>query len=309
VYHRYDSGWKRDSVITTVLVKGISHPAYSQTSNILTHRSRQIAASAYVPPEEKKMSSSPQQSADTPPPQNKAQSKTPIISQDLQRESEAETDTDDCKLPEAPASLKDDENYLHEASGKPAILRREGSSVKAASNDDGSTQLSSDESAKPLSFDTKSIASGTTFALDEKESLRPDDSASMRAAVEEEDMFSAPSSVVAGSRVGSDLGSRPFREQLQEIPYIGSIPPRGALGTLYQSSAVVTPISTTDSQLPTATAALPVSNVSLDNIQSSNAAGAFPPDEKLMDALQSQRDRVWVLKLEQDIIDFVGQSK
>jgi hypothetical protein len=33
------------------------------------------------------------------------------------------------------------------------------------------------------------------------------------------------------------------------------------------------------------------------------------PDEKLLEALQSQRDRVWVLKLEQDIIDFIGQSK
>ena len=33
------------------------------------------------------------------------------------------------------------------------------------------------------------------------------------------------------------------------------------------------------------------------------------PDERLVEALSSGRDRVWVLKLEQDIIDFVKDSK
>ena len=42
---------------------------------------------------------------------------------------------------------------------------------------------------KPPSLDGKSITSGTTFALDEKESLRPDDSASVKAA-EDDDTFS-----------------------------------------------------------------------------------------------------------------------
>ena len=72
--------------------------------------------------------------------------------------------------------------------------------VKISAAEDSSTQLSSsDGSGKPPSIDGKSVASATTFALDEKESLRPDDSASLRA-VEEEDVTSPPDSVVADSR-------------------------------------------------------------------------------------------------------------
>jgi hypothetical protein len=256
------------------------------------------------------MPTSPQQSVNTIPAQNKqAGHAAPRVPSPPEREIEAKSEASGPNLPEVSSTAMEDVKETDAPTGRPGILRRGESSTKAASNDDGSTQLSSDESAKVPSFDTKSVASGTTFALDEKESLRPDDSASMRAAVEEEDMFSAPSSVVAGSRVGSDLGSKPFREQLQDIPYIGSIPPRGALGTLYQSSAVATPASTTCLQQPTITPVVPLNNVALDGIQTNGTAGELAPDEKLMDALQSQRDRVWVLKLEQDIIDFVGQSK
>ena len=90
--------------------------------------------------------------------------------------------------------------------------------VKSLATDDSVTQLSSsDGSVKPPSLDGKSVASGTTFALDEKESIRPDDSASLRA-VEEEDVVSPPDSIAAGSRVGSDSGvARAFRDQLHEI--------------------------------------------------------------------------------------------
>lgn len=61
----------------------------------------------------------------------------------------------------------------------------------------------SDLGTKPPSLDGKSITSGTTFALDEKESLRPDDSASVKAA-EDDDTFSGRGSIVAGSRIGSE---------------------------------------------------------------------------------------------------------
>ena len=54
--------------------------------------------------------------------------------------------------------------------------------LKVSITEDSSTQLSSsDGSGKPPSIDGKSVASATTFALDEKESLRPDDSASLSA--------------------------------------------------------------------------------------------------------------------------------
>lgn len=50
----------------------------------------------------------------------------------------------------------------------------------------------SDSSTKPASFDTKSMASENTFGMDEKESLRPDDSASVQAADEDEPFFVPP---------------------------------------------------------------------------------------------------------------------
>lgn len=178
----------------------------------------------------------------------------------------------------------------------------------AVANDDGSTQLSSDGSGKPPSFDTKSVASGTTFAMDEKESLRPDDSASIRAAIEEEDLISAPGSVVAGSRVGSDLGAKPFRDQLHDAPYTGAVPMRGITGHTFQLSGNVTmPGLPRLNQSSPGNAATVAHTTGAD--EQSSSPGVNPPDEKLLDALQSQRDRVWVLKLEQDIIDFVGQSK
>ena len=67
----------------------------------------------------------------------------------------------------------------------------------------GRADSMSDLGTKPPSLDGKSITSGTTFALDEKESLRPDDSASVKAA-EDDDTFSGRGSIVAGSRIGSE---------------------------------------------------------------------------------------------------------
>jgi hypothetical protein len=66
----------------------------------------------------------------------------------------------------------------------------------------------SDAGTKPPSLDGKSITSGTTFALDEKESLRPDDSASVKAA-EDDDTCSGRGSIVAGSRIGSEAAGKP----------------------------------------------------------------------------------------------------
>jgi hypothetical protein len=207
---------------------------------------------------------------------------------------------------------RENETSQRNGNGKPSSAppsRAEDGSAKPTVNDDGSTQISSDDSVKLPSFDTKSVASVATFALDEKESLRPDDSASIRAAaVEEEDLFSLPGSVVAGSRGGSDSGAKAFRDQLHEIAYMSSIPQRGGGGPMYQipvvqmgasSSSLAQANSVTTNQVN------PILNTALPTSMSEN----IPPDEKLLEALQSQRDRVWVLKLEQDIIDFVGQSK
>lgn len=182
--------------------------------------------------------------------------------------------------------------------------------VKVSIAEDSSTQLSSSSgSGKPPSLDGKSVASATTFALDEKESLRPDDSASLRA-VEEEDVTSPPESVIADSRHGSDHGAaRAFRDQLHEIAVMNPQPHRGVPPGRFPN-------------LPTSGQAL------YDPSQPSNGARAMSqpavnglpgitggpevpaiPDEKLLEALQSPRDRLFIVKLEQDFIDFIKEPR
>lgn len=182
--------------------------------------------------------------------------------------------------------------------------------VKSLTAEDSGTQLSSsDGSAKPPSLDGKSVASATTFALDEKESIRPDDSASLRA-VEEEDITSPPDSVAAGSRVGSDNGAaRAFQDQLHEIAVLGPqqrgappgrFPNLNASGahTLYDPSQPTNAMNRPMSQ--------PVAN-GMPNMTGPHVAAV--PDDKLIEALASPRDRLFVLKLEQDFIDFIKDSR
>ena len=185
--------------------------------------------------------------------------------------------------------------------------RRVDGLLRAAHADDGSTQLSSDSSAKPPSLDDKSVTSGTTFALDEKESLRPDDSASVKA-TEEEDPFSPPESNPADSRVGSDHSNRNFCDQLREITSMGPIPNRGPPGAKLVQSSGQNP----GPQIlfnPSAAQAHPLS------VQPLNFVGTAPdpvdpiPDEKLLEAVESPRDRLFVMKLEQDFIDFVKDKQ
>ena len=153
------------------------------------------------------------------------------------------------------------------------------------------------------SFDKSSVASGTTFALDEKESLRPDDSASTRA-VEEED---GPGTGATGSRVGSDTDARAFSDQLHKIAQIPVtvMAPRAILqpnATMRPPimfgqmplNPVPEPQAPTENEIPTAPQPAP---------------GVPPLDEKLLDALTSPRDRVYVLKIEQDILDFMKNEK
>lgn len=181
--------------------------------------------------------------------------------------------------------------------------------VKVSVTEDGSTQLSSsDGSGKPPSIDGKSVASATTFALDEKESLRPDDSASLRA-VEEEDVTSPPDSVIADSRQGSDNGAaRAFRDQLHEIavmaqPHRGV--PAGRFPTLPNG-----PHTLYDPNQPP-NGARPMSQPLVNGMPPMTGSPNIPaiPDEKLLEALQSPRDRLFVVKIEQDFIDFIKDSR
>lgn len=182
-----------------------------------------------------------------------------------------------------------------------------GTSSKVQTPSDDTSQKgdsSSDLGTKPPSIDGKSITSGTTFnALDEKESLRPDDSASVQAAAEDDDAFSIRGSLIAGSRMGSEVAARVHRIQL------GDMPPRSVSHqhVIVESGnqGVVTPQSASSEQLPVTDAkiALVAATSTPSGIYGQN------PDDKLLEAMQSQKDRLFLLKLEEMVIEFVQDSK
>jgi hypothetical protein len=167
---------------------------------------------------------------------------------------------------------------------------------------------SSDLGTKPPSLDGKSITSGTTFALDEKESLRPDDSASVKAAAEDDDAFSIRGSYMAGSRMGSDVAARIQRIQ------IGDMPPR-ALPAHHilagaKNQGVITPQSgISDKQVAIDVKAALVGGTATPEGLAPNAFYSQNPDEKLLEAMQSPKDRIFLLRLEQQVIEFVQDSK
>ncbi|PVI07779.1 hypothetical protein DM02DRAFT_231980 [Periconia macrospinosa] len=182
--------------------------------------------------------------------------------------------------------------------------------VKFSATEDSTTQLSSsDGSAKPPSIDGKSVASGTTFALDEKESIRPDDSASLRA-VEEEDVTSTPESNPAGSRAGSDSEARAFRAQLHEIAVMGPQPQRGIVPVRFPNPNTNGPPALYDPSQPSNGLGRPMSQPLVNGMPTGAVPQNMPthPDEKLIEALQSPRDRLFVVKIEQDFIDFIKDS-
>ena len=175
--------------------------------------------------------------------------------------------------------------------------------------DDDQTQISC-SSTKPASSDSRSATSGVTYAMDERESLRPDDSASTRAA-EDEDSFSGPASGAPSSRVGSEVGGRAFQDQFNEIS--GRIAPGlHRLQSSYRRGipgiAEETPQPTIDPLIPTLPAPMngPESLVISEN--PSFPPGYSEPDEKLLEALESSKDRLFLMRLEQEVITFVKDS-
>lgn len=182
-------------------------------------------------------------------------------------------------------------------SGDPAS-----SGLLAPVMDDTGTQVSaSSGSAKPSSLDGKSVASGTTFALDEKESLRPDDSASLKA-VDDEDVFSASNAESDGPPVHNEEGTRAFTDQLREIDSME--PPRGCM----TPQRMIPGMTASHGVLYVPPQGPGIGHVPVLRDEAGNT-GDSPPDPKLLEALESPRDRIWVLKLEQDIFDFVKDTK
>ena len=173
--------------------------------------------------------------------------------------------------------------------------------------DDEQTQMSS-SSTKPASLDGKSTTSGTTFGLDEKESLRPDDSASVKAA-EDDEFASGPASGAYNSRVGSEAGSRAFRDQFYEITEnISSASHRAhASGRRIISGIEEEGPKSTNSPL-TPSLPAPVTIVPPQPVPTNGPSIDYnyqEPDERLFEALGSPKDRLFLLRLEQEVITFV----
>lgn len=188
-----------------------------------------------------------------------------------------------------------------DGSNSSAAARSQAVFSRASGSDDSQKADSSSElGTKPPSLDGKSITSGTTFALDEKESLRPDDSASVKAAAEDDDSFSIRGSLIAGSRMSSDFAARTRGIQLGDMPDRRlAQPAAGAHG-----HGILTPQSTSSEQ--------PAQNPLRSASGSSDALNVIyrqAPDDKLLEALAAPRDRLFLLRLEKDVIDFVQDSK
>ncbi|KAI1207244.1 uncharacterized protein F4807DRAFT_192325 [Annulohypoxylon truncatum] len=201
------------------------------------------------------------------------------------------------------------------ASSTPSLVVNGSSSSlgEAQSKNENGTSVSDDTSqradsnsemgTKAPSLDGKSITSGTTFALDEKESLRPDDSASVKAAAEDDEAFSVRGSLIANSRMGSEV-ARIHRLR------IGDMPERRIVQILPEApdQGVVTPQSGVSSQQPPIEQPQPLGIVNGSSDAFTSMYGQNP-DEKLLEAMQSPKDRIFLLRLEQDVINFVQSSK
>ena len=176
--------------------------------------------------------------------------------------------------------------------------------------DDDQTHVSS-SSTKPPSLDGKSTASGTTFALDEKESLRPDDSASAKAA-DDEDFGSGPASNAPNSRVGSEAGGRAFREQFFEVTEgigPGSHRPHPLSRRVIEGIEEEGPQPVQPPMVTSIPAPMPMVHPDAAiPMQPSMELLYREPDEKLFEALESPKDRMFLLRLEQDIINFIKNS-
>ena len=164
----------------------------------------------------------------------------------------------------------------------------------------------SNSSTKQQSFDTKSMASVTTFAMDEKESIRPDDSASVRAAEDDESSI-APSrdsgfhrdpelltsSARSGPRPntsGVTIAARRYHTlTLTNPPRFGDLP-----------APIIQPETLDEQPEPEASVEQP------NGLHERPPSLPIAPDEKLLDALATPKDRLPLLQLEEKFLGFIA---
>lgn len=133
--------------------------------------------------------------------------------------------------------------------------------------------------------------------MDEKDSLRPDDSASVQA-VDEEESLSGHASGAPNSLTGSEAGAR-FRDtQRQRMPLNNQIStlndgPQRANGAIISDSVAQNLAGSHSDALP------------------GRPLHGFPsePDEKLLEAMKSPKDRLLILQLEEKVRSFIQHSK
>ena len=166
--------------------------------------------------------------------------------------------------------------------------------------EDDQSHLST-SSMKQQSFDTKSMASVTTFAMDEKESIRPDDSASVRA-VEDDETSNAPHkdemsatnarNHLRPSTSGVTIAARRYHTlTLTNPPRFGDLPVPAIQAEITDQP----PPSEVSSELPS---------------ELHERAQSLPiaPDEKLLDALASPKDRLPLLQLEEKFLGLIASQ-
>ncbi|KKA30932.1 hypothetical protein TD95_004645 [Thielaviopsis punctulata] len=181
----------------------------------------------------------------------------------------------------ATSSSPDDENLADDvaqlAISAPSEQNIESSSTspkpKSVGDSDGSHRTNSFEiGTKPPSLDGKSVTSGTTttLAMDEKDSLRPDDSASVQAAADDDDTSIRGYASVPASDLHASMAVANAQEGAAYTqPPCASSGTSDALENIYQQA----------------------------------------PDDKLLEALGSTKDCQFLLRLEVDVISFVQESK
>lgn len=171
--------------------------------------------------------------------------------------------------------------------------------------DDDRTHFSS-SSTKMTNFDSKSLASITTFAMDEKDSVRPDDSASVQA-IDEEESLSGAASGAPNSVTGSEAGGRMFRDNFRDgnaLRARGILPVPGSFfnGTSQPTDGAIPPDALANNFVLPATPG---------SLQDGPSLHGFPlePDEKLLEAMKYSKDRILILQLEEKIRCFIKDSK
>jgi len=172
----------------------------------------------------------------------------------------------------------------------------------ADSCEEDRSQLSSSSLNKPPSFDTKSLASVTTFAMDDKESIRPDDSASVRADDEN------PQSALSRNSSFQHDSDHPVHRTARVFPATITIPGRRFPTLANPPRFGNLPISPVLECQDVHMSQPSVPLISPDEPRASTSVVTMPPDEKLIDALASAKERLPLLQLEEKVLTFLNNT-